>query len=128
MTDQIMMTMTLPDGSISGPFSADDLERATKGLKSRPKLKQSDADRAVSDAAYNVTAQELLSFIERYERLVEERFDLSEDQKQVMAEAKGRGYDTKALKIIIRDRKRGADVVAEEAAVVEMYKSALGMA
>lgn len=78
--------------------------------------------------AYNVTADELRQFIERYEQLEAEKKDVTENQKEVMAEAKGRGYDTKVMKKVIALRKRSSDDIAEEEAVLEMYKSALGMA
>ena len=81
----------------------------------------------VSDATYNVTAEELRQFIERYEHLEAEKQDIAEQQKEVMAEAKGRGYDTKVLRKVIALRKRDADDIAEEEAVLEMYKAALGM-
>lgn len=74
----------------------------------------------------NVTGDELRQFIERYERLDAERADISEGMKEVMAEAKGRGFDTKALRIIIARRKRDRDDLAEEQAVVEMYEAAMG--
>ena len=48
-------------------------------------------------------------------------------QREIMSEAKGSGYDVKALKRIIADRKRDKDDLAEEQAIVEMYKSALGI-
>lgn len=80
-----------------------------------------------SDAAYNVTADELRQFIERYEHLEAEKADITEQQKEVMAEAKGRGYDTKVMKKIISLRKRDKDDIAEEEAILEMYKAALGM-
>ena len=79
------------------------------------------------DSSYRVTADELRQFIERIERLDAERKDLAEQQKEVMAEAKSRGYDTKVLRKIIALRKREADDIAEEEAVLEMYKEALGM-
>jgi uncharacterized protein (UPF0335 family) len=82
---------------------------------------------AVTDATYNVTAEELRQFIERYEHLEAEKADIAEQQKEVMAEAKGRGYDTKVLRKVIALRKRDADDIAEEEAVLEMYKAALGM-
>lgn len=82
---------------------------------------------AASDAAYNVTAAELRQFIERYEHLESEKKDIAEQQKEVMAEAKGRGYDTKAIRKLIALRKRDKDDIAEEEAVLEMYKAALGM-
>lgn len=77
--------------------------------------------------SYRVTADELRAFVERIERLDAEKKDIAEQQKEVMAEAKGRGYDTKVLRKIIALRKREADDVAEEEAVFEMYKEALGM-
>lgn len=77
--------------------------------------------------SYRVTAGELRQFIERFERLDAEKKDLSDQQKEVMAEAKGRGYDTKVIRKIIAERKRDKDDIAEEEAVFEMYKSALGM-
>lgn len=81
----------------------------------------------VSDATYNVTAEELRQFIERYEHLDAEKRDIADQMKEVMAEAKGRGYDTKALRKLIAMRKRDKDDIAEEEAVLEMYKAALGM-
>ena len=57
---------------------------------------------AVSDATYAVTAEELKQFIERFEHLDAEKRDIADQMKEVMAEAKGRGYDTKALRKIKR--------------------------
>ncbi len=83
---------------------------------------------SVSDSTYRVTADELRQFIERFERLEAEKKDIAEQQKEVMAEAKGRGYDTKVLRKVVALRKRDKDDIAEEEAVLEMYKEALGMA
>ncbi len=74
-----------------------------------------------------MVADEIRQFIERYEHLEAEKRDLAEDQKEVMAEAKGRGFDTKALKRVIQLRKMQPDERAEFDAVVEMYTAALGM-
>ncbi|WP_341366468.1 DUF2312 domain-containing protein [Yoonia sp. BS5-3] len=74
-----------------------------------------------------VAAQELRQFIERFERLDAEKKDIADAQKEVMAEAKGRGYDTKVMRKVIALRKRDANDLAEEEAVLDMYKSALGM-
>ena len=79
------------------------------------------------DTTYSVTAGELRQFVERAERLEQEKKDIAEQIKEVFAEAKGRGYDVKALRKIIALRKRDKDDVAEEEAVIEMYKEALGM-
>ncbi len=74
-----------------------------------------------------VTADELRQFIERYERLDVEKSEIADLQKEVMAEAKGRGYDTKVIRKIIGLRKRDRDDIAEEEAILEMYLAALGM-
>ena len=80
-----------------------------------------------TDSSYRVTADELRQFIERIERLDAEKKDLAEQQKEVMAEAKGRGYDTKVIRKLITMRRRDKDDIAEEEAILEMYKEALGM-
>jgi len=81
----------------------------------------------VTDTTYRVTADELRQFIERFERLDAEKKDIADAQKEVMAEAKGRGYDTRVMRKVIALRKRDHDDIAEEEAVLEMYKEALGM-
>lgn len=82
---------------------------------------------SVLDTSYRVTADELRQFIERYERLEAEKKDIAEQQKEVMAEAKGRGYDTKVLRKLVAMRRRDREDLAEEEAVLELYKEALGM-
>ncbi|MDO5705046.1 MAG: DUF2312 domain-containing protein [Paracoccus sp. (in: a-proteobacteria)] len=77
---------------------------------------------------YAVAAEELRQFIEQYEQLEAEKKDVTERQKEIMAEAKARGYDTKVMRKVIALRKRDRDDVAEEEAILEMYKQALGMA
>ena len=74
-----------------------------------------------------VTGAEIRQFVEQFERLEAEKKDIADGQKEVMAEAKGRGYDTKVLRKIIAMRKMNADDLAEEQAVLEMYQSAMGM-
>ena len=73
-------------------------------------------------------SEELRQFIERLEHLDSEAKDIADQKKEVMAEAKGRGYDTKALRKILALRKKKPDELAEEEAVLEVYKAALGMA
>ena len=90
-------------------------------------MKETAEDREVADGVYRVAADELRLFVERYERLESEKKDIAEQQKEVMAEAKARGYDTKCIRKIVAVRKRDPDDVAEEEAVIEMYKQALGM-
>lgn len=81
----------------------------------------------MTEANYRVTADELRQFIERFERLEMEKKDISDQQKEVMAEAKGCGYDTKVMRKIVSLRKRDQNDIAEEEAVLDMYKEALGM-
>ena len=80
------------------------------------------------DTTYAVTADELRQFIEQFEQLEAEKKDIAERQKEVMSEAKARGYDTKAMRKIVALRKRDKDDIAEEEAILDMYKAALGMA
>lgn len=75
----------------------------------------------------NVAAAELRQFIERIERLEEEKQTIADDIKDVMGEAKGRGYDTKAIKTILRLRKKDPNERLEEEAILQTYMAALGM-
>lgn len=90
-------------------------------------MKGTPADAKVRDDAYRVTAGELRQFVERYERLEGEKRDIADQMKEVMAEAKARGYDTKVLKKLIALRKRDSAEVSEEEAILELYKQALGL-
>jgi uncharacterized protein (UPF0335 family) len=74
-----------------------------------------------------IAGDRLKSFIERIERLEEEKRVLAEDIKEVYAEAKGTGFDTKIMRQIIRLRKRDQDDLDEEETLLEVYKRALGM-
>lgn len=78
--------------------------------------------------SYSVSADEIRQFVERYERLEAEKQDVADQQKEVLAEAKSRGYDVPTLRRIIALRKKTPDQIAEEEAVLEMYREALGMA
>lgn len=74
---------------------------------------------------YNITAEQLRSIVERYESLDEEKKAVAEAQKEVLAEAKGNGYDTAVLRRIIAERKKDPDQLAEEEAILEIYRQAL---
>lgn len=76
---------------------------------------------------YKVTAGELRQFVERYERLEAEKKDIADQAKEVLAEAKARGYDVKVLRKLIALRKRDSAEVDEEETILELYKQALGM-
>jgi uncharacterized protein (UPF0335 family) len=74
-----------------------------------------------------IAADRLRSFIERLERLEEEKKGLQDDIKDVMAEAKGTGFDTKVIRQILRLRKQGKEERQEMEELLELYKAALGM-
>lgn len=77
--------------------------------------------------AHGVARDQLRSFIERIERLEEEKKTIADDIKDVYGEAKGTGFDTKALRKVIADRKKDRDEMMEFEAIVDTYKAALGM-
>ena len=74
-----------------------------------------------------VAADELRLLIERVERLAEEKQGIMDDIKDVMAEARGRGYDPKAIRKILSIRKKRKEEYAEEEAILQTYMVALGM-
>ncbi|AIB12163.1 DUF2312 domain-containing protein [Azospirillum brasilense] len=74
-----------------------------------------------------IAADRLKSFVERIERLEEEKRGLQEDIKEVYSEAKGTGFDTKIIRQIIRLRKMDKADRQEQEAILELYKEALGM-
>lgn len=80
-----------------------------------------------TDDAQTVAAGQLRSLIERIERLEEEKKTIAEDIKEIYTEAKGVGFDTKAIRVLIRARKKDAAERAEFAAICELYAAALGM-
>ncbi len=76
----------------------------------------------------NATQQQLRQFIEQIERLEEDKKSIADDIKDKFAEAKAVGFDVKALRQIIRLRKKGRDERQEEQAILDVYLHALGMA
>jgi uncharacterized protein (UPF0335 family) len=73
-------------------------------------------------------SRQLKSFIERIERLEEEKKGIGDDIRDVLAEAKGQGFDTKVMRQVIRLRKKDAAERQEEEALLDLYLHALGMA
>lgn len=76
----------------------------------------------------NIAADQLRSYIERIEKLEDEKADIATAIKDVMAEAKGNGYDTKALREILKLRKMEPHDREEQEQMLDVYKRALGMA
>jgi uncharacterized protein (UPF0335 family) len=75
----------------------------------------------------NVAADQLRLFIERIERLEEEKKGVADDIKDVYAEAKANGYDTKTMRQIVRLRKMEKHARDEQDALLETYRNALGL-
>ena len=78
-------------------------------------------------AKTGVAAQELTQFVERVERLEEEKKAITDDVRDVYAEAKANGFDTRALRALVHLRKQDADERREHEAILETYMQALGM-
>ena len=75
----------------------------------------------------NATAAQLKAFIERIERLEEEKKNIADDIKDVYAEAKGNGFDTKVLRKIVSIRKQDQNERKEQDEILSLYMQALGM-
>jgi len=75
-----------------------------------------------------IAVERLKSFIERIERLEEEKRVLGSDIKEVYAEAKGTGFEPKIMRQIIKIRRKDKEEVDEEESLLDLYKRALGMA
>jgi uncharacterized protein (UPF0335 family) len=82
----------------------------------------------ITETSETVAAGQLRAFIERIERLEEEKQTIADDIKEVYAEMRGSGFDTKAVRTIVRLRKKDQAERQEEEAILELYKTALGMA
>lgn len=85
-------------------------------------------DDITTETAQTIAVGQLRSFIERIERLEEEKSTIGDDIKEVYAEAKGSGFDTKAVRTLIRLRKKEEHERQEEEAMIQLYMDALGMA
>lgn len=85
-------------------------------------------DHEAAKDAYGVSADRLRSFIERVERLEEEKAALMEDIKEIYAEAKAVGYDTKTMRKIVSLRKLDHEKRREQEELLELYKSVIGLA
>jgi len=79
------------------------------------------------DPAPRLAKDQIRSIVERVERLEEERKTISDDIRDVYVEAKGNGYDVKALRTIVRMRKQDANERAEQETILETYMHAMGM-
>lgn len=81
----------------------------------------------VTETSQTVAAGQLRAFIERIERLEEEKSSISDDIKEIYSEMKGTGFDTTAVRTIVRLRKKDQAERQEEESILDLYKAALGM-
>jgi uncharacterized protein (UPF0335 family) len=79
------------------------------------------------DADHNRAAEDLRLFLERIERLEEEKKGIADDIRDVYAEAKGNGWDTKTMRRLVALRKLDPDARAEQQALLETYAKAIGL-
>lgn len=85
------------------------------------------SDEAPPSETATVAAGQLRALVERIERLEEDKKAISDDIREVYAEAKGVGFDTKAMRAIVRMRRKDKAERDEERAMIELYLNALGM-
>jgi uncharacterized protein (UPF0335 family) len=86
------------------------------------------ADEVMGESGRTVAAGQLRAFIERIERLEEDKKTIADDIKEVYAELKGTGFDAKAVRTIVRLRKKDQAERQEEETILDLYMNALGMA
>lgn len=82
----------------------------------------------MAESSGGVAAERLTSFIERLERLEDEKRDVSDQIKDVFAEAKGEGFDIKTMRQVLKLRRMKPHDRSEQEELLEVYKAALGMA
>lgn len=116
-------------GSLPPVEGDDDLPSVEEALeplfstRPPPPPVEPDNDAGISDIA----AKELLQFIQRIERLEEEKKAIADDIKDVYAELKARGFDAKAVRELVKIRRQDAQERAEQQAILELYMQALGL-
>ncbi len=74
-----------------------------------------------------ISKDQLKQYIERIERLNEDKANVMEDLREVMAEAKGNGFDVKTIRQIVKLRKMNRDDLADQEALLELYREVLGV-
>lgn len=116
------VTMTVP-GHEPVHTTTEAIEAATRRLQRQ----RTQAPATQDEPATKFAKDQLKSIIERIERLEEEKKVISDDIRDVYAEAKGNGFDVKALRTIVKMRKQDPNERAEEETILETYMQALGM-
>jgi uncharacterized protein (UPF0335 family) len=134
---EAMISISRPDGSMTPPVPMSVAKKALEQIESRKLSSSNSADNRQIEAftpeetgekeVVAVARDQLRSFIERIERLEDEKKTIADDIKDVYGEAKGTGFDTKILKKVIAIRKQDKDERLEQEAILDTYLAALGM-
>ena len=111
------MDMTISGGGLSVKTTTEDLQRAADAIGHNSR----------AGVPTGFAKDQLKSYVERIENLEQEKKSFADDIHDVYAEAKGNGYDVKALRTIVKMRKQDAAERAEQEAILETYMLALGM-
>lgn len=90
-------------------------------------MARSSAARAQTVDTESVAQDQIRAFVERIERMEEEKRAIADDIKEIYAEAKGNGFDTKVLRQVVKIRKQDHSERMEQEALLELYMAALGM-
>lgn len=124
-------TIRIRSGGVdSGDIPMSAVKAALKVMKSDrdPNTREMFSDAETGSETYQtVAAGQLRAFIERVERLDEEKKTIAEDISEVFAEMKGNGFSVKAVRAIIKLRKKDQAERQEDEAILDLYKAALGM-
>lgn len=130
MSEQVETTISFKNGpaypiDLKKPDEAKDVLKKAMGDKSDDRQAEAFSP---EETGQTVAAGQLRAFIERIERLEEDKQAIADDIKEVFAEMKGTGFDVKAVRQIIRIRKKDQAERQEEEAILDLYMNALGMA
>lgn len=111
---------------VADTMTQQEADRVDQEKASKPEL-PGIGHNAGDDDVGGVTGKRLIAYLERIERLEEEKSALAEDVKEVYGEAKGFGFDTKTMRKIVRLRKMDLEKRREEDELLELYKAAINM-
>lgn len=126
--DETTVRVVLPDGTSTPEIPVGEFVTAAENVSGRMRgPAKSKVEKAEDRTANTIAVGQLRSFIERIERLEEEKSTIGDDIKEVYAELKGSGFDSKTVRTIIRLRKKEDHERHEEQAMLELYMDALGM-
>ncbi len=123
--------ITVQSGDETVTTSSEELQLTTDRLatgQTKRRLKADPQFDAAADKAMTSTGRQLKAVIERIERLETEKKEVSDQIKEVYAEAKGGGFDAKTIRKIVSLRKKSVEEREEEQALLDLYLSSLGMA